>query len=105
MSGRSAGALFKVVRGPQWPELATAAAIGGPGLLDLRVAQLERGTEPRLGPVAARRIIATVLELAALAASFVGTVALSSGPAAVADATGMSLRPADIALGLSCGIP
>lgn len=43
-----AGALLKVVRGPQWPELGVAAAIGGPELLDVRITQLETGTEPRL---------------------------------------------------------
>jgi Zn-dependent protease with chaperone function len=100
-----AGALFKVVRGPSWPELGTAAAIGGPELLDLRVAQLEGGVEPKLGAVSASRLALTVLGLAALAASFVATVALSGGPSAIADATGMSLRPADVVLGLSCGIP
>jgi len=100
-----AGALVKVVRGPTWPELSTAAAIGGPELLGLRIAQLERGTEPELGAVAAHRIALTVLGIVALTASFVATVALSGGPSAITDATGMSLRPVDIALGLSCGIP
>jgi hypothetical protein len=72
-----AGALFTVVRGPQWPE-------------------------PRfdLAPPHSHH----VLGLVALAASFVATVTLSGGSASVADATGMSLRPADIVLGLSCGI-
>jgi len=100
-----AGALFKVVRGPAWPELSTAAAIGGPELLELRVAQLERGAEPRIGAVTARAVVLTGLGMAALAASFVATIALSGGPSAVADATGMGLRPADIVLALGCGIP
>jgi Zn-dependent protease with chaperone function len=100
-----AGALFKVVRGQQWPELATAAAIGGPELLDLRVAQLERGTEPELLPVAARRILLTVLGIVTLAASLAATIALSGGPSAVTDATGMSLDPVGILLALACGIP
>jgi Zn-dependent protease with chaperone function len=100
-----AGALFKVVRGPAWPELSSAAAIGGPELLDLRVAQLERGAEPKLGAVTARTFALTALGIAALTASFVATGALSGGPSAVADATGMSLRPADVLLALSCGIP
>ncbi|MGH2947038.1 MAG: M48 family metalloprotease [Solirubrobacteraceae bacterium] len=100
-----AGALFKVVRGPSWPELATAAAIGGPELLDLRVAQLERNAEPALGALAGGRLALTVLGAAVLAASFVTTVALLGGPSAVAAATGMSLRPTDVVLGLSCGIP
>ncbi|MGH2947828.1 MAG: M56 family metallopeptidase [Solirubrobacteraceae bacterium] len=100
-----AGALFKVVRGPAWPELSTAAAIGGPELLDLRVAQLERGAEPKLAAVTVRAIVLTALGIAALAASFVATIAFSGGPSAVADATGMGLGAADIALALSCGIP
>jgi Zn-dependent protease with chaperone function len=100
-----AGALFKVVRGPSWPELGTAAAIGGPELLDLRVAQLERGVEPTLGRVTVARVALTLLGVAVLAVSFVATLALSGGPSAVADATGMSLRPVDVVLGLSCGIP
>jgi hypothetical protein len=43
------GALLKVVRGPAWGELQAAAALGGSELLDLRVAQLESGSEPKLG--------------------------------------------------------
>jgi len=49
------GALLKVVRGPAWGELQAAAAIGGSELLDLRIAQLESGSEPRLGAFTARR--------------------------------------------------
>ncbi|MBW3672283.1 MAG: hypothetical protein KY432_11505, partial [Acidobacteria bacterium] len=41
-------ALLKVVRGPAWPELSTAAAIGGDELLEVRIAQLESGREPRI---------------------------------------------------------
>jgi Zn-dependent protease with chaperone function len=44
-----AGALLTVVRGPSWEELRTAAAIGAPELLDVRLAQLESGAEPPLG--------------------------------------------------------
>jgi Zn-dependent protease with chaperone function len=100
-----AGALFKVVRGPAWPELSTAAAIGGPELLDVRVAQLEQGAEPKLGVVTIRRVALTLLGLSALSASFVAAVVLAGGPSAVADETGMSLAPVDVLLGLGCALP
>ena len=40
-------ALLKVVRGPDWSELEGVAAIGGHELLDVRVAQLETGIQPK----------------------------------------------------------
>lgn len=65
-----AGALFKVVRGPGWSELGAAAAIGGLDLLDVRVAQLEGGSEPDLP-----RPGSTVVALSALGgALLVGTL-------------------------------
>jgi Zn-dependent protease with chaperone function len=100
-----AGALFKVVRGPGWPELGTAAAIGGPELLDVRVEQLERGIEPRLGIVTPRRVMLSVIGITVLVGSFVATVGLSGGAAAVADETGMSLDPIGVALALGCALP
>ncbi|MGH2725790.1 MAG: M56 family metallopeptidase [Actinomycetota bacterium] len=63
-----AGALYKVIRGPAWPELAQAAAIGGPELLDARVEQLETGDEPAVPPVSTAAKLATAIGLAALAA-------------------------------------
>jgi Zn-dependent protease with chaperone function len=68
-----AGALLKVVRGPEWPELATAAAVGGPELLDIRVAQLESGREPP-APLSRAMLILSALALAVLLASFVSAV-------------------------------
>jgi Zn-dependent protease with chaperone function len=100
-----AGALFKVVRGPGWSELGTAAAIGGPELLDIRVAQLEQGAEPKLGAFTLRGVLLSVLGIAVLIGSFVATVGLSGGSAAVADETGMSLDPAGILLALGCAVP
>jgi Zn-dependent protease with chaperone function len=100
-----AAALFKVVRGPGWPELSTAAAIGGPELLDVRISQLERGAEPALARFTAGRSLLSLLGLAALAASFTASIALAGGPAAVADQTGMGLGPADILMGLACALP
>jgi beta-lactamase regulating signal transducer with metallopeptidase domain len=100
-----AGALFKVVRGPHWPELGLAAAIGGPELLDVRVSQLERGSEPHIGTVTRGRVALSLLGIAALSASFVASVVLVGGPAAVADETGTSVRPLDVFLGLTCLLP
>jgi Zn-dependent protease with chaperone function len=100
-----AAALFKVVRGPGWPELGTAAAIGGPELLDVRVAQLERGAEPALARFTATRALMSLLGLAALAASFAASIVLAGGPTAVADQTGMGLRPVDVLMGLACALP
>jgi beta-lactamase regulating signal transducer with metallopeptidase domain len=48
-----AGALYKVVAGPPSATLSAAAAIGGPELLEVRIAQLETECEPpqpRLSP-------------------------------------------------------
>jgi Zn-dependent protease with chaperone function len=100
-----AGALFKVVRGPGWPELGTAAAIGGPELLDVRVAQLESGSEPRLAIVSVRHVALSLLGIAALGASFAAAIAFAGGPLAVADETGMSLDPLGVLFGLSCALP
>jgi len=100
-----AGALFKVVRGPGWPELSTAAAIGGPELLDIRVSQLERGAEPAIARFTPGRALLSLFGLAALAASFAASVVLAGGPTAVADQTGMGLRPVDVLMGLACALP
>jgi Zn-dependent protease with chaperone function len=100
-----AGALFKVVRGPQWPELRAAAAIGGPELLDVRVSQLETGAEPRLAGVSRWALTLSVLGVVALTAAFIVSVIAYGGPSAVAERTGMSVRPLDIGLGLLCAVP
>ena len=68
-----ASALLKAVRGPSWPELSTAAAIGGPELLDVRVAQLEAGGPPPLGPLPRRALV--------VSAAGLGLVLLSLGAA------------------------
>lgn len=74
-----AGALARVVRGPAWDELATAAAIGGPELLEVRVAQLETGEEPPLATVPTSAVVLTGVVLALLAVVFVATL-LAAGP-------------------------
>jgi Zn-dependent protease with chaperone function len=100
-----AGALFKVVRGPRWPELGGAAAIGGPELLDVRVAQLETGSEPRIGGVSTTALLLSVVALVALTAAFVVTVVGVGGPDAVTRQTGTSLQLTDVALALFCAFP
>lgn len=68
-----AGALFKVVRGPGWPELRAAAAIGGPELLDVRVAQLEAGSEPRVPGVSPTAVFLSALGAVVLLGIFLST--------------------------------
>jgi hypothetical protein len=100
-----AGALFKVIRGPDWPELETAAAIGGPELLDARVAQLETGTEPRVATPSAAAIVASVLGAGLLAGLFIASVVSFGGPSAVTRETGTDLTPFDVATGVLCAAP
>jgi hypothetical protein len=71
-----AGALSKVLDGPTWGDLGTAAALGG-GVLDHRVEQLEDGVEPPLARVPRRVAWLTVGGLGALAGLFALTVALA----------------------------
>jgi Zn-dependent protease with chaperone function len=100
-----AGALFKVVRGPRWPELGAAAAIGGAELLEVRVAQLETGSEPRVAGVSVAALLLSLVGVAALATAFVATVVGVGGPDAVARETGASLHPTDVAPALVCAVP
>ena len=102
-----ASALLKVVRGPDWPELGTAAAIGGPELLEARVAQLESGSDPSEGPLPRRAVMLSALTLAILAASFTGAVL---GLGGLADGMGMSDHSADAAgvgaaMSVGCATP
>lgn len=102
-----AGALFKVMETPAWPELRTAAAIGGPDLLDIRIAQLEAGVEP---PQAGLPWLPVALSAAALAtvATFFGfAVAGFGGLGAVLRETmpGARVGGLDVLLGLACLIP
>jgi Zn-dependent protease with chaperone function len=96
-----AGALFKVVRGPQWPELRVAAAIGGPELLDVRITQLETGTEPQLPGLSRSQVATTVIAGLLLIAVFALSVASFGGIGGVAADVG----PLDVAGGLLCAVP
>jgi Zn-dependent protease with chaperone function len=100
-----AGALFKVVRGPRWPELQVAAAIGGPDLLDVRMVQLETGREPKVAGITRSALIISTLVAALLTGLFVGSVIGYGGPSAVANATGSGLGALDVASAVLCAVP
>ena len=100
-----AGALLKVVRAPRWSELHAAAAIGGPDLLDVRIAQLESGSEPRVGGVTSSAVALSIAGAALLTALFIASIAGFGGPAAVADATGASFTAPAVAAGVLCALP
>jgi Zn-dependent protease with chaperone function len=101
-----AGALLKAVGGPGWGELRVAAAIGGPELLGVRVAQLEAGKPPA---VRTPWLTAAVSALAAavLTAGFGLAVVEAGGPLAVLEATGHGGDPGafDAALALAGAVP
>lgn len=97
-----AGALLKVVRGPAWPELRTAAAIGGPDLLEVRLAQLETGSEPRLSLLTPRSVVASLAGALLLTGLLVAAVAGFGGVGPVADATGSDLRASDLVGAAAC---
>lgn len=73
-----AGALFKVLDGPAWVDLGTAAALGG-GVLEHRVEQLEEGHEPPLPRVPPRTRWLTFAGLVALVGVFAVALA-AAGP-------------------------
>jgi hypothetical protein len=100
-----AGVLYKVVRGPAWPELSAAAAIGGAELLDARLAQLELGSEPALAGPTRRALALSLLGAAALTALFAVAVAGFGGPSAVGDVTGDRFTALDVAGAAVCAVP
>lgn len=100
-----AGALLKVVRGPRWSELQTAAAIGGSELLDVRLGQLESGTAPSVSTLTTRTLLLSAFGGALLMGLFIGSVEAFGGPSAVALATGAALTPLGIAGVLLCAVP
>jgi Zn-dependent protease with chaperone function len=90
-----AGALLKVVRGPDWSEQAgAAAAISGPELLDVRVVQLETGSEPKPEALDAESIVLSLGAAALLAVVFLVSVSCLGGAAALYRATGTGLMAA-----------
>ena len=99
------GALLKVVRGPDWSELEGVAAIGGPELLDVRVAQLETGVQPKLTTLSITRATVSLAGAALFASTFLASVFSFGSPAAVYRATGTGLSTADLIGGLTWAIP
>jgi Zn-dependent protease with chaperone function len=103
-----AGALLKVVGGPEWPELSTAAAIGGGQLLDARITQLEVGHEPAIGGVSRRLLVLSALGAVVLTASAAASIASSGGLDAMLRTAmpEMSTGAADLVLmSLACALP
>ncbi len=100
-----ASALLKVVRGPHWSELQLAVPIGGADLLDVRVAQLETGTEPRLTALSSTRAAVSLIGGALYVATFLLSVAGFGGQAAVHDATGSGLASDTLLGSLYCTAP
>jgi Zn-dependent protease with chaperone function len=100
-----AGALLKVVRGPEWSELAVAAAVGGSELLDIRVAQLETGAEPRPEALSVTRLMLSLLGAVLLLAAFLASVSSFGGPTTVYRVTGTGLTTATVLGSLACAAP
>ncbi len=100
-----AGALLKVVRGPDWSELGGAAAISSPALLDVRLIQLETGSEPKLEAPDAKSIILSLGGVALFAVMFLVSVSGLGGAAAVYHATGTGLASATGLDTLTCTPP
>lgn len=86
-SAALAGALHTVVRGPAWSELSTAAAIGGPELLDLRLTQLETGQPTPAPPLSRWALVMTVVALAVLAVVLIATIVSLGGPGEMMNGT------------------
>jgi Zn-dependent protease with chaperone function len=100
-----AGALLKVVRGPEWSEQAGAAAIASPQLLDVRLIQLETGTEPKSKALDAKNIILSLGGAALFAVMFLVSVSGLGGAAAVYHTTGTGLASVTWLDTLTCTAP
>lgn len=100
-----AGALLKVVRGPDWSEQANAAPIASPDLLDARLLQLETGSEPKPEALDAQSIVLSLGGMASLAVVFLVAVSCLGGAAAVYHATGTGLMSATTLDALTCTAP
>lgn len=98
-----AGALFKVVAGPPWDELDTAAAMAGPDLLAVRVDQLERGTEPSLPAVPGTAVAASAAVLA-VSGGVITAVALQGGLSMMSSGAGEALSAGDVAGAVAAGL-
>jgi Zn-dependent protease with chaperone function len=99
------GALYKVVRGPAWPELSGAAAIGDPELLDARLSQLELGSEPPVAGPTPRALALSLVGAAGLTALFAIAVTGFGGPSAIGDLSGDPFTALDVAGAVLCAVP
>ncbi len=100
-----AGALLKVVRGPDWSEQAGAAAISSPELLDVRLVQLETGSEPKPEALDAKSVVLSLGGATVFAVMFLASVSGLGGAAAVYHATGTGLVTATALDTLTCTAP
>ena len=98
-----AGALFKVVAGPGWDELDTAAAMAGPELLAVRVDQLEQGAEPPLPRLPVASVVLSALVLATLG-GIVTAVALQGGLSMMSSGQNDALSAGDVAGSVAGGV-
>ena len=98
------GALLKVVRGPQWPELGSAASIGGAEVLDERVSQLESGRESP-APISRLAFLASAVVVLLMTASFAtAVIALGSVSAAFGMSNAQMTGPG-LVMCLACTAP
>jgi Zn-dependent protease with chaperone function len=100
-----AGALLKVVRGPDWSELGGAAAMSRPELLDMRLIQLETGAEPKPEVLDAKSVVLSLGGAALFAVTFLVSVSGLGGATAVYHATGTGLMAATSLGALACVAP
>jgi Zn-dependent protease with chaperone function len=100
-----AGALLKVARGPDWSEQAGAAAISGPELLDVRLLQLETGSEPKPEALDTESIVLSLGGVALFTVVFLVSVSCLGGAAAVYQVTGTGLMAATWLDTLTCTAP
>lgn len=98
-----AGALFKVVAGPGWDELDTAAAMAGPELLAVRVDQLEHGAEPPLPRLPLASVVLSALVLGTLTGIVVAT-ASQGGTSMMTSAQNDALSASDVAGAVAGGL-
>lgn len=100
-----AGALLRVVRGPDWRELDVVTSVGGGELLSVRVNQLENGSEPRAEIIGAREILLSFLGAAVLTMTFMGSISALGGPAALQRIQAGGLVDAILIGSLVCALP
>lgn len=98
-----AGALLKVVAGPGWDELDTAAAMAGPELLEVRVDQLEHGAEPPLPRLPLASVVLSALVLGTLTGIVVVT-ASEGGTSMMTSAQNDALSASDLTGAVAGGL-